>query len=183
MRQDDGAEFISASLTAQKAAAEDNSSCDSLFRSTQQCYVCSTQTPRYASNRVLICLNTCGLLKRATLERKKSAGGRTPKRSTSSNHTSLTLVFLGRFPIRPVSQSALSYGLASWTGQHLLTGFTRVCFGAPHSKLFVLRLTALLLSSAALPCPSSPTADRHPCGQSVRTPLSGDRWGGAGRAS
>ena len=39
------------------------------------------------------------------------------ERSTSSNHTSLTLVFLGRFPIRPVSQSASSYGLASWTGQ------------------------------------------------------------------
>ena len=27
------------------------------------------------------------------------------------------LVFLGRFPIRPVTQSASSYGLASWTGQ------------------------------------------------------------------
>ena len=39
------------------------------------------------------------------------------ERSTSSNHTSLILVFLGRFPIRPVSQSASSYGLASWTGQ------------------------------------------------------------------
>jgi len=39
------------------------------------------------------------------------------ERSTSSNHTSLTLVFLGHFPIRPVSQSASSYGLASWTGQ------------------------------------------------------------------
>ena len=39
------------------------------------------------------------------------------ERSTSANHTSLTLVFLGRFPIRPVAQSASSYGLASWTGQ------------------------------------------------------------------
>ena len=37
----------------------------------------STQTPRYASGQALICLNTCGLLKRASLERKKSAGGRT----------------------------------------------------------------------------------------------------------
>ncbi|EFF66428.1 hypothetical protein HMPREF7545_0623 [Selenomonas noxia ATCC 43541] len=36
-----------------------------------------TQTLRYASGRALICLNTCGLLKRASLERKKSAGGRT----------------------------------------------------------------------------------------------------------
>ena len=41
----------------------------------------------------------------------------TGERSTSTNHTSLTLVFLGRFRIRPVSQSASSYGLASWTGQ------------------------------------------------------------------
>ncbi|EKX96479.1 hypothetical protein HMPREF9163_01673 [Selenomonas sp. oral taxon 138 str. F0429] len=41
------------------------------------CRANSTQTPRYASGRALICLNTCGLLKRASLERKKSAGGRT----------------------------------------------------------------------------------------------------------
>ena len=33
------------------------------------------------------------------------------ERSTSSNHTSLTLVFLGRFPIRPVTQSAAPKGL------------------------------------------------------------------------
>ena len=39
------------------------------------------------------------------------------ERSTSANHTSLSLVFLGRFPIRPVTQSASSCGLASWTGQ------------------------------------------------------------------
>ena len=38
------------------------------------------------------------------------------ERSTSANHTSLSLVFLGRFPIRPVTQSASSCGLASWTG-------------------------------------------------------------------
>ena len=31
------------------------------------------------------------------------------ERSTSTNHTSLTLVFLGRFPIRPVAQSAASF--------------------------------------------------------------------------
>ncbi len=35
----------------------------------------SPQTLSYASGRVLVRLNTCGLLKRATLERKKSAGG------------------------------------------------------------------------------------------------------------
>ena len=32
---------------------------------------------RCANGRTLICLNTCGLLKRAALERKESAGGRT----------------------------------------------------------------------------------------------------------
>ena len=63
-------------------------------------------------------LNTVGLLKRASLERKKSDGVYR-ERSTSSNRTSLALVFLGRFPIRPVSQSASSCGLASWTGQQL----------------------------------------------------------------
>ena len=36
---------------------------------------------------------------------------RVGERSTSSNHTSLTLVFLGRFPIRPVTQSAAPKGL------------------------------------------------------------------------
>ena len=36
---------------------------------------------------------------------------RAGERSTSSNHTSLTLVFLGRFPIRPVTQSAAPKGL------------------------------------------------------------------------
>ena len=36
---------------------------------------------------------------------------RAGERSTSSNHTSLTLVFLGRFPIRPVTQSAAPMGL------------------------------------------------------------------------
>ena len=41
----------------------------------------------------------------------------TGERSTSTNHTSLTLVFLGRFPIRPVTRSAAPYGLASRTGQ------------------------------------------------------------------
>ena len=86
------------------------------------CDGCSTQTPRCASDHVLVRLNTGALLKRATLERKKYAGGESPERSTSSNHTSLTLVFLGRFPIRPVSQSASSYGLASWTGQQAVVG-------------------------------------------------------------
>ena len=42
---------------------------------------------------------------------------RAGERSTSTNHTSLTLVFLGRFPIRPVTRSAAPYGLASRTGQ------------------------------------------------------------------
>ena len=93
------------------------------------CGVSPTRTLSYASDRVLIRLNTDGLLKRASLERKKSVGGETHKRSTSSNRTSLSLVFLGRFPIRPVSQSASSYGLASWTGQYLLTCSTRVRFG------------------------------------------------------
>ena len=36
---------------------------------------------------------------------------RAGERSTSANHTSLTLVFLGRFPIRPVTQSAAPEGL------------------------------------------------------------------------
>ena len=36
---------------------------------------------------------------------------RAGERSTSANHTSLTLVFLGRFPIRPVTQSAAPKGL------------------------------------------------------------------------
>ena len=44
------------------------------------------------------------------------------ERSTSANHTSLTLVFLGRFRIRSVFQSASSYGLASWTGQQAVVG-------------------------------------------------------------
>ena len=35
----------------------------------------STQTPRSASDRVLVRLNTGALLKRAALERKKYAGG------------------------------------------------------------------------------------------------------------
>ena len=96
------------------------------------CSACSTRTPRYASDHVLIRLNTGALLKRAALGRKKYAGGETHKRSTSSNHTSLTLVFLGRFPMRPVTQSASSCGLASWTGQYLLACFTRVRLGASH---------------------------------------------------
>ena len=37
-------------------------------------HACSTQTLSYASVRVLVRLNTAGLLKRATLERKKSDG-------------------------------------------------------------------------------------------------------------
>ena len=101
----------------------------------------STQTPRSASDRVLVRLNTGALLKRATLERKKYAGGESHKRSTSSNHTSLTLVFLGRFPMRPVTQSASSCGLASWTGQYLLTCFTRVCFGVMQGVGFLTSVT------------------------------------------
>ena len=57
--------------------------------------------------------------------------------------------------------------------------------GSP-SPLWRGRLNALtvrLPSSKAQPCPSSPTADRHPCGRSVRMPPSGDRSDGAGRAS
>ena len=97
------------------------------------------RTLSYASDRVLVRLNTGALLKRATLERKKYAGGESHERSTSSNHTSLTLVLLGRFPIRPVSQSAASYGLASWTGQYLLTCSTRVRFGVSyHRRLFTV---------------------------------------------
>ena len=42
----------------------------------------STQTPRSASDRVLVRLNTGALLKRAALERKKYAGG--------ESHTLLT---------------------------------------------------------------------------------------------
>ena len=49
----------------------------------------TTRTPRYASDRVLIRLNTCGLLKRATLERKKSAGGETPALLTCSTRVRL----------------------------------------------------------------------------------------------
>ena len=77
-----------------------------------------TRTLSCASDRAFVRSNTGGILKRASLERKKSAGAYR-ERSTSTNHTSLTLVFLGRFPIRPVSQLASSYGLASWTGQQL----------------------------------------------------------------
>ena len=39
------------------------------------CGTSPSRTLSYASDRVLIRLNTCGLLKRAALERKKSAGG------------------------------------------------------------------------------------------------------------
>ena len=35
----------------------------------------------------------------------------------TTNRTSLSLVFLGRFRIRPVSQLAAPFELASWTGQ------------------------------------------------------------------
>ena len=41
----------------------------------------------------------------------KASPARAGERSTSANHTSLTLVFLGRFPIRPVTQSAAPKGL------------------------------------------------------------------------
>ena len=40
------------------------------------CGTSPSRTLSYASDRMLIRLNTCGLLKRAALERKKSAGGR-----------------------------------------------------------------------------------------------------------
>ena len=46
------------------------------------CLAHSTQTPRSASDRVLVRLNTGALLKRASLERKKYAGG--------ESHTLLT---------------------------------------------------------------------------------------------
>ena len=41
------------------------------------CDAAPSRTRSYASDRVLICLNTCGLLKRAALERKKPAGDET----------------------------------------------------------------------------------------------------------
>jgi len=47
----------------------------SMINVTERTRACSTQTLSYASGRVLVRLNTCGLLKRASLERKKSAGG------------------------------------------------------------------------------------------------------------
>ena len=45
-----------------------------IFRIYVTCYghACPTQTPRYASGRALV--RSGGLLKRAALERKKSAG-------------------------------------------------------------------------------------------------------------
>ena len=49
--------------------------------------------------------------------RRSGGSGEPWRRSTSTNHTSLPLVFLGRFRIRPVSRSASPYGLASRTGQ------------------------------------------------------------------
>ena len=60
------------------AVSKDLSS-DSICRVSRiyvTCYghACPTQTPRYASGRALIRLITGGLLKRAALERKKSAG-------------------------------------------------------------------------------------------------------------
>ena len=42
----------------------------------------------------------------------------------------LTRVLLGRFPMRPVPQSASSCGLASWTGQYFRACSPRVCLGA-----------------------------------------------------
>ena len=47
-----------------------------IFRIYVTCYghVCPTQTPRYASGRALVRLTSGGLLKRAALGRKKSAG-------------------------------------------------------------------------------------------------------------
>ena len=64
---------------------------------TERTRACSTQTLSYASGRVLVRLNTCGLLKRATLERKKSAGGESNERSTSSNHATPLACILGTF--------------------------------------------------------------------------------------
>ena len=48
------------------------------------CGVPTTRTPRFASGRALICLNTGALLKRASLKRKKFAGGRTRPSSACS---------------------------------------------------------------------------------------------------
>ena len=55
------------------------------------CYtlLCPSRTFSSTSDRVLICLNTCGLLKRASLKRKQSTGGRT--------HTLLTCSTRVRF--------------------------------------------------------------------------------------
>jgi len=78
----------------------------------------------------LVRSNTAGLLKRTAPERKKSNGAVPPKRSTSSKNTLLTRVLLGRFPMRPVPQSASSCGLASWTGQYFPSCSPRVCLGA-----------------------------------------------------
>ena len=49
-------------------------------------------------------------------------------------------MFLGRFRIRPVSQSAALYGLASWTGQQAVEGALK------------RRCTKFLLSAAPFSC-------------------------------
>ena len=66
------------------------------------------------SARTLLSCVRC-IFKNQNLARGRSIPPASParagERSTSSNHTSLTLVFLGRFPIRPVTQSAAPEGL------------------------------------------------------------------------
>ena len=89
----------------------------------------------FASVRALVRLNTGEFLNALRLN-DEIRRGVPRKRSTSSNHTSRTLVFLGRFPMRPVTQSASSYGLASWTGQYFSACSTRVCFGTSQSAFF-----------------------------------------------
>ena len=53
------------------------------------CPAYATQTLSCAKGRTLICLNTCGLLKRAALERKKPAGGETHALLTCSTRVRL----------------------------------------------------------------------------------------------
>ena len=118
----------------------------------------------FASVRALVRLHTGEFLNALRLN-DEIRRGVPRKRSTSSNHTSLTLVFLGRFPMRPVTQSASSYGLASWTGQYFPACSTRVCFGTshPHSSVTIIIEPAkmMVLNLSVLPY------EKHP---SVRLP-------------
>ena len=63
--------------------------CASEGRRSVLCGTSPSRTLSYASDRVLIRLNTCGLLKRAALERKKSAGGETHALLTCSTRVRL----------------------------------------------------------------------------------------------